>query len=484
MTKEEEKKKAGRMLLQAFLAVLAAGLILVFALVLILRPGSAEDTVSPAAGSGEEEPETEEEIPEDEDPQERQAEEAVKGAEAELPKIKEVPGENSDVTLGIDVSRFQEDIDWKQVAESGVDFAMVRIGYRKSVSGTIVEDECARYNMQEAAANGIHLGAYFFSTAVNEEEALEEARWVCEFLKGYPVTYPVVYNCEGFQEDYSRQHDMTVEERSALAGVFLDEIEAAGYTGMFYASRGELADSLLWDTETLEQRYRIWVAQYLPDIWPEVTEPEYDGSYVMWQYTDQGTVPGIRTVVDLNVAYFGYDAAASALEEGAAERVEVNLEAGVTFEEVNEQVTSKDVTNLRSTMRQGDGSNVAAKLRNGETATRTGVGNNGWSRVEYEGQTLYAVSSYLTTDLGCQTPAEEPDDGFKTKFTPVTENVTAKDVTNLRDRPSVEEPSAVVVQLHNGEVIARTGVSEPGWSRVEYNGQTLYCISSYLEVVE
>ena len=77
MTKEEEKKKAGRMLLQAFLAVLAAGLILVFALVLILRPGSAEDTVSPAAGSGEEEPETEEEIPEDEDPQERQAEEAV-----------------------------------------------------------------------------------------------------------------------------------------------------------------------------------------------------------------------------------------------------------------------------------------------------------------------------------------------------------------------------------------------------------------------
>ena len=104
--------------------------------------------------------------------------------------------------------------------------------------------------------------------------------------------------------------------------------------------------------------------------------------------------------------------------------------------------------------------------------------------MEYEGQTLYAVSSYLTTDLGCQTPAEEPDDGFKTKFTPVTENVPAKDVTNLRDRPSVEEPSAVVIQLHNGEVIARTGVSEPGWSRVEYNGQTLYCISSYLEVVE
>ena len=204
----------------------------------------------------------------------------------------------------------------------------------------------------------------------------------------------------------------------------------------------------------------------------------------MWQYTDKGTVPGIRTVVDLNVAYFGYEETTSAQEEGTAGHVEADPEVGVIFEEVNEQVTSKDVTNLRSTMDQGSDSNVVAKLRNGEVCTRTGLGNNGWSRVEYDGQVLYAVSSYLTTDLSHVTPAQDPDDGFKTKFTKVTENVTAKDVTNLRNRPSVEDPSEVIVQLHSGEVIARTGVSELGWSRVEYNGQTLYCISSYLEVVE
>lgn len=478
MTKEEQKKKAGRMMLGAFASVLAAGLILILALILLFGQEEEEKpAVSDAAAE-----DKEDEVP-DEDPQADLAE-MEEGAEAKISGVKEVPGENKRITLGIDVSRFQEVIDWKQVSDSGVDFAMVRIGYRKSVSGEIVEDECARYNLQEAAANGIHLGAYFFSTALNEEEAREEAGWVCDFLKGYPITYPVVYNCEGFQEEYSRQHDMTVEERTDLACVFLDEIEAAGYTGMFYASKGELQDSLFWNTDTLEQRYRIWVAQYLAGVYPDITEPEYDGSYVMWQYTDQGTVPGIRTVVDLNVAYFGYDAAGSALEEGAAEHVEANPEAGVTFEEVSEQVTSKDVTNLRSSMQQGDDSNVAAKLRNGESITRTGIGNNGWSRVEYEGQTLYAVSSYLTTDLSYRTPEEEPDDGFKTKFTPVTENVTAKDVTNLRDRPSVEEPSQVIVQLHNGEVIVRTGVSELGWSRVEYNGQTLYCISSYLEAAE
>ena len=127
---------------------------------------------------------------------------------------------------------------------------------------------------------------------------------------------------------------------------------------------------------------------------------------------------------------------------------------------------------------------MVAQLKNGETALRTGTGNNGWSRVEYNGLVLYAVSSLLTTDLSYTPPEEEEESEFKTKFTAVSENVTAKDVTNLRNRPSVEEPSQVIVQLHNGEIAVRTGVSDVGWSRVEYNGQTLYCISSYLQVVE
>lgn len=485
MAKEKRtRQKAYLMMFGSFACVLAAGLLLVLAF-LLLNIGKKDEASGLADVQDSEESRMEDILPEDtdEDPQ-VDLESEEERMDVELLKVKEVAGETGDITLGIDVSKFQETIDWEQVAASGVDFVMVRIGYRKSVEGEIMEDECARYNLQEAAANGVRLGAYFFSTAVNQEEAEEEAAWVCEFLKGYPITYPVVYNCEGFQEESSRQHGLTVQERTTLARVFLDKVEEAGYTGMFYAAKSELQDSLFWDTEVLEQRYRIWVAQYLPDVYPELPNPEYDGRYAMWQYTDNGTVPGIRTVVDLNVAYFGYEEAASAQEEGTAGCVEADPEVGVTFEEVNEQVTSKDVTNLRSTMDQGSDSNIAAKLRNGETCTRTGLGNNGWSRVEYDRQVLYAVSSYLTTDLNYVTPAQEPDDGFKTKFTKVTENVTAKDVTNLRNRPSVEDPSEVIVQLHNGEVIARTGVSELGWSRVEYNGQTLYCISSYLEVVE
>ena len=125
-------------------------------------------------------------------------------------------------TLGIDVSRFQEEIDWAQVAEAGIDFAMVRIGCRGLVSGAMVEDDRAAYNLREASENGIYVGAYFFSTAVNEEEVREEAQWVCSFLEDYVITYPVVYNCEGFQEETSRQYGMTSKERTALAQIFLD----------------------------------------------------------------------------------------------------------------------------------------------------------------------------------------------------------------------------------------------------------------------
>ena len=314
MAKEKgAEQKAYLTAFKAFACVLAAGLLLVPALVL-LRSGKEEETAVLAEVQGSEE-DAPGDDPSEDMPEDPRTEPEEEGVRAELPEVKEMAGETDDITLGIDVSKFQETIDWDQVAESGVDFAMVRVGCRKSVAGEIVEDECARYNLQEAAASGLRLGAYFFSTAVNEAEAEEEAAWVCEFLKGYPITYPVVYNCEGFQEEDSRQYGMSVEERTKLAQVFLDRIEEAGYTGMFYAARSELQDSLLWDTEALEQRYRIWVAQYLSEVYPEISGPEYDGKYAMWQYTDQGTVLGIRTVVDLNVAYFGYEETAAVQEE-------------------------------------------------------------------------------------------------------------------------------------------------------------------------
>ena len=163
-------------------------------------------------------------------------------------------------------------------------------------------------------------------------------------------------------------------------------------------------------------------------------------------------------------------------------------EAGMNFQEVNETVTAKEVTNLRNIPSQGADSTVLRQLSNGETATRTGVSDQGWSRLVLDGTTYYAVSSFLTTDLSYRPPEPEAqdDDGIKTQFTPCQEQVTPKIEINLRSIPSVTNPEAVVVATaYAGEVFTRTGINtDVGWSRVEYNGQVLYCVSSYLEVVE
>ena len=417
-----------------------------------------------------------------EDPQAK-IEEEKEEAKVQLPDLKTSQYETDEITTGIDVSEFQGNIDWKAVADSGIDFAMIRVGYRGMKNGEIKEDACAKYNLQEASKNGLKIGAYFFSTAVTEEEAKEEAEWTKNLLSGYPVTYPVAYNCEGFQNPSSRQFDLSVEERTKLADAFLGSIEEGSYTGMFYAAKNELDDNNLWNADDLSLNYRICVAQYSDQTWPEKTKSDYTGDHVMWQYTNQGKMDGIKGAVDFNVAYFGYSQSQQAVDANGAEQVGANVEVGVNFTEVEEQVTAKDEVNLRSTMEQGSDDNIVGSMKNGETAVRTGVGNNGWSRIIYNGQTVYCVSNYLTTDLSYVTP-QETESEFKTKFTDVSENVTAKEVTNLRNRPSVESPSEVIAELKNGEVIVRTGVSNEGWSRVEYNGQTLYCISSYLEVVQ
>lgn len=417
-----------------------------------------------------------------EDPQAK-IEEEKEEAKVQLPDLKTSQYETDEITTGIDVSEFQGNIDWKAVADSGIDFAMIRVGYRGMKNGEIKEDACAKYNLQEASKNGLKIGAYFFSTAVTEEEAKEEAEWTKNLLSGYPVTYPVAYNCEGFQNPSSRQFDLSVEERTKLADAFLESIKEGSYTGMFYAAKNELDDNNLWNADDLSLNYRICVAQYSDQTWPEKTKSDYTGDHVMWQYTNQGKMDGIKGAVDFNVAYFGYSQSQQAVDANGADQVEANVEVGVNFTEVEEQVTAKDEVNLRSTMEQGSDDNIVGSMKNGETAVRTGVGNNGWSRIIYNGQTVYCVSNYLTTDLGYVTPQENESE-FKTKFTDVSENVTAKEVTNLRNRPSVESPSEVIAELKNGEVIVRTGVSNEGWSRVEYNGQTLYCISSYLEVVQ
>ena len=192
----------------------------------------------------------------------------------------------------------------------------------------------------------------------------------------------------------------------------------------------------------------------------------------------------------MNVAYFGYAGVNEPMSDIPPEEAEPDVEALMTFEQVEEIVTAKDETNLRDIPSQDTDSNVMYTLKNGEEATRIAISTNGWSKVIFNGNVYYAVSSYLTTDLNytAQPVYEEEmeDDGVETRFVAVNEKVTAKIEVNLRTLPSVEHPDCkIVTLLKNGTVVTRTGINdEVGWSRLEYEGQTVYCVSSMLKVVD
>lgn len=459
------------------------------------EPAVSEQQAEPAGQEAEEEETAGEAVlPESEvgqdDPLMQLEDQAQEGEEVEITRIltSAAASETEEITVGIDVSRFQGTIDWEKAAATGIDFAMIRVGYRSTDTGEIKEDTNARYNLQEATANGIQAGAYFFSTAVTEEEAIEEADWVAELIGQYPITYPVAYNCEGFESAASRQNGLSYEQRNACAEAFLEEIYRCGYTPMFYASRAELEGDAVWNASRLEQSYKIWVSWYSSDIYPQRQHLDYGGACAMWQYTNKGIVDGIPEEVDVNVAYFGYENAVEAQDDTPPDHAEADVEALMQFTEVDESVTAKDATNLRNMPSQGEECQVIYTLKNGEAARRTGISDSGWSRVEYNGETLYAVSSYLTTDFSVTPAVVDPaeDNGIKTVFTECSDRVSPKIEVNLRTLPSVTDPdSQVVVTLPYGEIVNRTGINEDyGWSRVEYNGQTLYCISSYVYVVE
>lgn len=387
--------------------------------------------------------------------------------------------ELAQTALGMDVSKFQGTIDYAAAKADGVEFVMIRLGYRSAATGEIHPDSNAQYNLQEARDAGLPAGVYFFSAAVTPEEAQEEAAWVVDFIRQYPITYPVVYDCEGFLEADSRQYSLTAAQRTDNALAFLTAIEKAGYEGMFYASKSELEEQ--WETSRLEEDYKIWVAQYPAAPYPDTPAPSYGGKYQMWQYTQSGSVAGVSQPVDLNVASFAYSGIEPARDSDEPPRVFPDPEALMAFREITpETVTAKIQVNLRSAPSQGEEGVILAELENGQTATRTAVSDSGWSRLEIDGAVYYAVSSYLTTNLSYQ-PSVSQEDGLKTQFQPVDEEVTAKVEVNLRTLPSVEsEESQVIGQLKNGQTARRTGISDNGWSRLSYNGQTCYAVTSYL----
>lgn len=196
-----------------------------------------------------------------------------------------------DSQFGIDVSKWNKEIDWVKVKEAGVDFAIIRCGYRGSSTGTLVEDPYFAKNIQGAAEAGIKLGLYFFTQATNEVEAVEEASTAIMLCDNYHLDYPIFIDTEGAGGN-GRADTLDTDTRTRVCEAFCQTIDSAGYTGGVYASKNWLNKNL--DTSKLN-RFAIWLAEYK-------AAPTYEGEYQIWQYTSKGKIDGIEGRVDLNTS--------------------------------------------------------------------------------------------------------------------------------------------------------------------------------------
>ena len=200
--------------------------------------------------------------------------------------------------LGVDLSKYQKSVDFAAIQSEGIDFCMLRVGSRGYETGSIQEDEKFQEFLAGAEAVGMPVGLYFFSQAVTEAEAIEEANFVISKIGEHKISYPIAFDMEFIENDSSRIETLTRNEKTNIALAFLQRIEEAGYTGMLYGNKEWLLKRI--DLTKFEQ-YDIWLTQ-------EDDIPDYPYTYSMWQYTRQGEVYGIEGYVDLNISFIDYSA--------------------------------------------------------------------------------------------------------------------------------------------------------------------------------
>lgn len=197
---------------------------------------------------------------------------------------------------GIDVSKYQGDINWKLVKDSGIDYAIIRLGYRGMNEGTLELDPYYEANIKGANEAGVDVGVYFFSQATTIEEAIEEADMVLEYIRDYKITYPVIFDTEVVTTYNARANNLPRDLRTDICIAFCETIKAAGYRPMIYANTRWMILGI--DLERLTM-YDKWYAYY-------GTTFTFPYQYQMLQYSDKGKVPGIAAAVDLDISFVDY----------------------------------------------------------------------------------------------------------------------------------------------------------------------------------
>ena len=196
-------------------------------------------------------------------------------------------------TIGIDVSKFQSSINWQKVKNAGINFAIIRCGYRGYGSGVLVEDPMFASHISGAKAAGLRVGVYFFSQAINEAEAVEEASMAVKLANRYGINMPIAIDSEYANGGRGRADGLSKSARTRITIAFCNTVANSGHTPMVYASKSWFSDHL--NVSQFPGSYRIWVAHY-------ANKCGYTGRYDMWQNTSKGRVDGVSGNVDMNVS--------------------------------------------------------------------------------------------------------------------------------------------------------------------------------------
>ena len=198
---------------------------------------------------------------------------------------------------GVDLSKYNGDVDFGKLKDNGIRFAMLRLGSRGYGTGKITLDEKFVEYAQNAQVAGIQIGAYFYSQAVNETEAVEEANYIVGAVSGFGVKYPIAIDIEKVEGDEARTDKLTIEERTAVVKMFCDAVKGYGYKPVIYATTDMLVTGL--DLKELAD-YDVWLADY--DI-----PTDYPYRFSMWQYNKKGRIDGITGDIDLDLSFIDYE---------------------------------------------------------------------------------------------------------------------------------------------------------------------------------
>ena len=361
---------------------------------------------------------------------------------------------------GLDISKWQPEVDWSQVKDSGASFVILRIGYSTTSSGTLSADpyfdggnDAGVSHYYDAKAQDLKIGIYYFSQATTVDEAKAEAEYTLELLGDKEIDLPIVFDYET-SENY-RNYGLSAAEGTDICKAYCEVITAAGYDAMIYANKTYLTSYL--NMSELEQDYRVWIARYN-------TYTGYDGAYEFWQYTSSGCVPGIEDNVDCNFWYLPNDDVLSNSSTGSILLAAPDEVVGKAATKTSIALTWDHVEGAEGyeILRSDSYSGTYSVIAETEDASYTDAGLV-QGREYYYKVRAYAVENDFRT--------EGKASSVMTVYTPLSISYTLKTTIDLNMRAQAGTEYEILGSLDEGDTVTLVAVTRRSngdvWYRVK-----------------